>query len=53
MVKVLVVDDEKDVLELLVDDLEDSGYEVISAENGAAALGKSTGSVRRSSFLTS
>ena len=40
MVKVLVVDDEKDVLELLVDDLEDSGFEVISAENGAAALGK-------------
>lgn len=40
MTKVLVVDDEKDVLDLLVDDLEDSGFEVVSAENGAAALGK-------------
>lgn len=38
MTKVLVVDDEKDIRELLIDDLLDSGYQVIEAENGAEAL---------------
>ena len=38
MIKVLVVEDEKDIRELLIDDLLDSGYQVIEAENGAEAL---------------
>ena len=38
MTKVLVVDDEKDIRELLIDDLLDSGYQVIEAENGSEAL---------------
>lgn len=35
--KVLVVDDDSDIRDLLVLDLEMSGYEVITAENGAQA----------------
>ena len=38
MTKVLVVDDERDIRELLIDELTDSGYETIEAENGAEAL---------------
>lgn len=38
MTKVLVVDDERDIRELLIDELTDLGYEVIGAENGAEAL---------------
>lgn len=38
MTKVLVVDDEKDIRDLLIDELVDSGYQVIEAENGAEAL---------------
>lgn len=38
MIKVLVVDDERDIRELLVDELTDSGFEAIEAENGAKAL---------------
>ncbi|NQW22238.1 MAG: response regulator [SAR202 cluster bacterium] len=40
MTKVLVVDDEKDIRDLLLDDLLDSGYQVIEASNGAEALEK-------------
>ena len=38
MTKVLVVDDERDIRELLVDELTDHDYEVIDAKNGAEAL---------------
>ncbi len=38
MTKVLVVDDEVDIVNLLVDDLSDDGFDVISADNGATAL---------------
>ena len=38
MTKILVVDDEPDIRELLIDELTDSGYETIEAENGADAL---------------
>ena len=38
MTKVLVVDDETDIRELLTDELMDSGYDVTEAENGAEAL---------------
>ena len=37
-IKVLVVDDESDIRELLVDELNDAGYKTIQAEDGAAAL---------------
>ena len=40
MTKILVIDDEQDILGLLVDDLTDQGFDVVSAENGASALGK-------------
>lgn len=40
MTKVLVVDDERDIRELLTDELTDSDYEVIEAENGAEALNR-------------
>ena len=39
MTKILVVDDEEDILTLLVDDLTDLGFDVVAADNGAAALG--------------
>ena len=39
MTKILVVDDEPDILSLLVDDLTDLGFDVLSADNGASALG--------------
>ena len=38
MTKILVVDDEVDIVNLLVDDLSDDGFDVISADNGATAL---------------
>ena len=38
MTKVLVVDDEADIVNLVVDDLSDDGFDVISADNGATAL---------------
>ena len=38
MTKVLVADDERDIRESLVDILFDSGYDVIEAENGRAAV---------------
>ena len=38
MIKVLVVDDESDIRELLIDELTDAGYQTIQAEDGAAAL---------------
>ena len=38
MTKILVVDDEVDIVNLLVDDLSDDGFDVISAHDGAAAL---------------
>ena len=38
MTKILVVDDEPDIRELLIDELMDSGYETVEAENGAEAL---------------
>ncbi len=40
MTKILVVDDEVDIVNLLVDDLTDDGFEVISAHDGAEALEK-------------
>ena len=36
--KILVVDDEPDIVEFLTDLLEERGYSVTSANNGAAAL---------------
>ena len=38
MTKVLVVDDEKDIRELLIDELNDSGFRATGAVNGAEAL---------------
>lgn len=38
MKTILVVDDEKDIRQLLKDKLEKSGYKVATAENGQAAL---------------
>lgn len=38
MTKILVVDDEQGVLDLLIDNLTDDGFDVISATNGASAL---------------
>jgi len=38
MTKILVVDDEESILELLDDILTDDGFDVISAKNGATAL---------------
>ena len=40
MTKILVVDDEGDIRELLTDELMDADYEVIEAENGAEALNR-------------
>jgi len=37
-VKILVVDDEKDIREMLVDFLRDAGYEVSEADSGGVAL---------------
>ena len=42
MTKILVVDDEQDVRDLLADILLDAGYEVILAADGGAALDKAT-----------
>ena len=39
--KILVVDDEKDILEFLTYNLNNSGYEVFSANNGRDAIEKS------------
>lgn len=38
MTKILVVDDEESILELLDKGLSDDGFDVISAKNGASAL---------------
>ncbi|PKB71767.1 MAG: hypothetical protein BZY87_03925 [SAR202 cluster bacterium Io17-Chloro-G6] len=38
MTKVLVVDDEQGIVDLLVENLSDNGFDVISATNGASAL---------------
>ena len=38
MVKALVVEDEEDIRHLLVEQLQDKGYEVRKADNGAVAL---------------
>jgi len=38
MTKILVVDDEEGILELLDENLSDDGFDVISANNGASAL---------------
>ncbi len=38
MTKILVVDDEKGIVDLLVDNLSDEGFDVTSANNGASAL---------------
>jgi len=38
MAKILVVDDEEGILDLLYENLSDDGFEVISANNGALAL---------------
>jgi len=40
MAKVLIVDDEQDIRDLLVDTLFDAGYEVIEAKNGSSAIDK-------------
>ena len=39
MTKILVVDDDEDILTLLVDVLSDLGFDVVAADGGAAALG--------------
>src|SRR5512138_1723932 len=41
MVSVLVVDDERDIREAVSEVLEDEGYEVLGARDGAEALSKS------------
>ena len=38
MTEILVVDDEVDIVNLLVDELSDDGFDVISAHDGTAAL---------------
>ena len=38
MLKALVVEDEEDIKQLLVDELEDKGYEVREADNGVIAM---------------
>ena len=38
MKKILVVDDEEDIRDLLYDILSDSGYEVVVAEDGLKAV---------------
>jgi len=38
--KILIVDDEKDLLEILKVKLKDVGYEVLTAENGRDAIAK-------------
>jgi len=38
MVKALVVEDEADIRHLLIEQLEDKGYQVRKADNGAVAL---------------
>ena len=40
MAKILVVDDEKDILDLLIVDLNDLGFDVCTANNGPSALGQ-------------
>ena len=40
MTKILVADDERDIRNLLVDDLSDAGYDVIVAQDGSAAFDK-------------
>lgn len=40
MTKILVVDDEEGILQLLDENLSDDGFDVISANNGASALAK-------------
>ncbi len=40
MTKILVVDDESDIRELLTDELVDADFDVIEAENGAEALNR-------------
>ena len=40
MTKILVVDDESDIRELLTDELMDADYDVIEAENGVEALNR-------------
>jgi len=40
MTKILVVDDEQGILQLLDENLSDEGFDVISAENGAVALSR-------------
>ncbi len=37
-IKILVVDDEKDIREMLVDFLKDAGYQVSEADSGSVAL---------------
>ena len=36
--KILVVDDEKGIVDLLVENLSDEGFDVTCADNGASAL---------------
>ena len=38
MTKILIVDDEQGIVDLLVDNLSDEGFDVTSANNGASAL---------------
>ncbi|MFZ5801134.1 MAG: response regulator transcription factor [Candidatus Omnitrophota bacterium] len=40
MAKILVADDEKDILEVLCKKIADAGYEVVSAKDGQEALDK-------------
>jgi CheY-like chemotaxis protein len=38
MLKALVVEDEKDIKQLLLEELEDRGYQVLEADNGESAM---------------
>ena len=48
--KVLIADDEPDILEILKYNLSREGYEVVTAQNGDEALEKAIHSIKRKGF---
>jgi CheY-like chemotaxis protein len=53
VVRVLVVEDERDLREGIAEVLQEEGYEVATAENGAVGLERAREFARRSSCSTS